>query len=106
MPAVRYSNTAFIGNGQYYGPLPVRPVESGATPHPDTFLDCLVGSVRICANEFTGAAFRSCLYGMLTTSNLLPTGVARASSWDVLDLQGGYSAGRQLYCPYNSVGTW
>ena len=105
MPSVRYSTT-FLGNGQYYSNLPVRPIESGAAFAPDTCLDCLVASVRICAQQFEGPAFRGCLYGMLTTSNLLPTGIARSSFRDVLDVNGGYLAGLDLYCPYNSVSNW
>ena len=101
----RYSTT-FLGNGQYYSPLPVRPIESGATSSPDPFMDCLLGSVRICARQFEGPGFGACLYGMLTSSNLLPTGIARASVRDALDATGGYLAGLQLYCPYNSVTNW
>ena len=107
MPAFpQYSTTTFLGNGQYFAPLPSRPVSSGVVPNPDPFVACLTGSMQICAHEFTGPGFRSCLYGMLTASNLLPTGVSSTSATDMINSDGGYSAGLELYCPYNSAHNW
>ena len=102
MPS-QYNSTTFLGNGEYYTSLPLRPVSSGVVPNPDPFVECLTSSVRVCAREFTGPGFRACLYGMFTASNLLPTGVSRGSD---VNQSGGFATGLQLYCPFNSISNW
>jgi len=101
-----YSTTTFLGNAEYYTPLPRRPLSSGSVPNPDPFLDCITSSVQLCGRRFTGPGFRSCLYGMMTASNLLPTGVARMSGRDLIDPEGAYAEGLTYYCPYASVTNW
>ena len=96
-----YTNVVLQGS-EYYAPLPIRPVSSGEVANPDPFVDCLQSSVQLCALQFRGPGLRSCLYGMLTASNLLPTGVARLSGRDVIDAEGGYARGLTYYCPLNS----
>ena len=101
-----YTNTMYLDNSEYYNPLPRRPLSSGVVPNPDPFIDCVQSSVALCGRQFTGPGFRSCLYGMLTASNLLPTGVASTFGSDVMGAQGGYATGLSYYCPYNSESNW
>jgi hypothetical protein len=96
-----YSSTVFLDEAEYYAPLPRRPLSSGDVPNPDPFIDCIQRSVALCGHQFTGPGFRSCLYGMLTVSNLLPAGVASTLGSDVMDAQGGHAAGLSYYCPSN-----
>ena len=80
----------------YYEPLPVRPLVTGDVRKPDSFVDCVTSSVQRCARDFEGPGLRSCIFGFLTTSNLLPVGVASQST---VSRDGGYRAGLQMYCP-------
>ena len=105
-PLSQAYTTTYWGNGEYYRPLPRRPISSGVVPNPDPFIGCITSSVQICGRSFTGPGFRSCLYGMLAASNLLPTGVAASMQDASFDQSGGYARGLTLVCPYSSVTNW
>ena len=100
---------------QMYEPLPFRQMNSGMNnmiklpsvdqiksdmnnKKTDTQVACMYDALTSCSRRFSGPGFRSCIFGMLTASNLLPTGTATRHAIDMLDEQGGYVAGLTYNC--------
>lgn len=108
MPVVprSYATTTIWNNSNYYTPLPIRPVSSGVVPNPDPLVECVTHGIQSCAREFKGPGFRLCLYGMMTSSNLLPAGIARSSYEDVIDASGAFAAGLRHTCPASDPSYW
>ena len=102
---VRYNT--YFGNDEYYTPLPLRDLQD---PGPDRdsapLLDCLRSGMTLCGRQFSGPGFRLCVYGMLTGSAMLPTGVQQCVGQDVLATQGAYAEGLRLACPTADPSLW
>lgn len=100
------SFSTYATSSEYYEPLPRRGIVAHEELKSGTYIDCLTSSIKLCDLQFTGPAFRSCVYGVLTASDVLPTGVARLASSDLIDAEGGYMTGLTYYCPYNFASNW
>lgn len=73
-------STTFLGNGEYYTPLPRRQLSSGVVAPAQPSTDCLANAIQACGAQFSGPALRHCVYGAVAAAGMLPAGTAPASS--------------------------
>ena len=67
--------SAAVCSSQYYHHLPIRDMRDSTRHIKSTDrAECLVRAVRVCDERFPGAGFRTCLYGVLVGSDMLPAG--------------------------------
>lgn len=65
----------------------------------DEFLPCMMRGLNTCYRSFSGEGFRSCLYGMLVASDLVPSGAGVG----YLDTDGPFAAGMSQACSTSTI---
>jgi hypothetical protein len=65
----------------------------------DEFLPCMIRGLNSCYRSFSGEGFRSCLYGMLVASDLVPSGAGVG----YLDTDGPFAAGMSQACSTSTI---
>ena len=65
----------------------------------DGFMHCMIRGLNACNRNFSGEGLRSCLYGMLVASDLVPSGAGVG----YLDVDGPFSAGLSQGCSRSTI---
>jgi hypothetical protein len=92
MQAGRTTQYVWDTGGSYDTPLV--PFLQYRETREDGFLHCMIRGLYTCNRNFSGEGLRSCLYGMLVASDLVPSGAGVG----YLDVDGPFATGLSQGC--------